>query len=180
MKTTKTTTANETHAAIMAFEAVLIKAAKAGVLKGAAIDAAIVKAGFAFTAEEHAACKPVSAAEQAAAELAAYGIDASALQAETAKANVLAVNLDGIAKACGKYGKYAIVYDQTNGTSCVSHYIINELAKHGKVTLTGTLEFTRKHLPSYSSTGHFNTMKRLLKEHFALNVWQGGFSISSK
>ena len=167
-------------AAIVAFEAVLIKAVKAGVLKGAAIDAAIVKAGFAFTAEEHAACKPVSAAEQAAAELAAYGIDASALQAEQAAVTPQAMTLDGIAKACGKYGKYAVIYDQTNGTSCVSHYIINELAKHGKVTLTGTLEFTRKHLPSYSSTGHFNTMKRLLKEHFALNVWQGGFAISAK
>ena len=162
----------------VALETALVLMAQAGMI--GLIDQAIEKAGLAISSQEHAACKPLTAQEKAKAALAAFGIDIMALEADKAEAGKLAVSLDGIAKACGKYGRYAIVYDQTNGTSCVSHYIINELARNGKVTLAGTLEFARQHLPSYSSTGHYNTLKRLLKEHYALNVWQGGFSIISK
>ena len=165
---------------LLAFEAALLAAVKAGVLAGDGVDKAIVKAGLAYTADEHKAARPINAADKAKAELLAFGVDIDALQAETAKAGALAVNVSDIAKALGKYGKYAVIYDADNGTSCVSHYIINELAKHGKVTLADTLAFARKTLPSYSSSGHYNTIKSLLKKAgYRLNVSQGSFSISA-
>ena len=162
------------------FEAALLQAVKAGLLKGEAVNTAILKAGFSTSNEEHAACKPISAKEQAALALAAFGIDTAQLEAETAQAGKLAVNVPDIAKALGKYGKHCFGADMANGTSIVTHSITAQLVNTGKATLAKTLDDARKYLPSYSSTGHFNTCKRLLKEHYSLNVWQGGFAISAK
>lgn len=144
------------------------------------IDQAIVKAGYAYTEAEHAAAKPQTAAEKAAAALKAAGVDLASLTPAKAQAGTLALTLDGIAKACGKYGKHCFGADVTNGTSLVTYSITKQLIETGKATLAKTLDDARQHLPSYSSTGHFNTMKRLLKEHYNLNVWQGGFAISAK
>lgn len=186
MKTNKTTKNNghaidELTTKAIAFEPALLAAVKAGVLAGENIDKAIAKAGFAYTAEEHKDARPINAADKAKAELLAFGIDADALAADTSKADALAVNLDALAKAAGKYGKYAVIYDADNGTSCVSHYILKTLAECGRVTLADTLAFARKTLPSYSSAGHYNTMKRLFKAAgYRVNVSQGAFSVSAQ
>ena len=161
------------------FESALLAAVAAGVLAGDAIDKAIFKAGFGIEEAEHTAARPISAADKAKADLLAFGIDADAIKADTSKAELLAVNLDALAKAAGKYGKYAVIYDADNGTSCVSHYILKTLAESGRVTLADTLAFARKTLPSYSSAGHYNTMKRLFKAAgYRVNVSQGAFSVS--
>lgn len=176
-KTTKTATATKTTEDKLAqFEAALLQAVKAGVLNGAAIDAAIVKAGFNVADEEHAACKPVSATEAAMAALAEFGLDV----AELATSKALAVNLDALARAVGKYGKHAVIFSKENGTSACTHYMLNELAKNGRVTLAETLAFVRQFKPTYSSAGHYNTIKRLLKAAgYELNVSQGAFSIKA-
>lgn len=183
MKTTKTTNkaqADELTTKAIAFEPALLAAIKAGVLAGDGIDKAIAKAGLAYSDEEHAACKPISAADAAKAALASFGIDADALKADAGKAGTLAVNLDALAKAVGKYGKYAVIYDADNGTSACTHYMLNALAKAGRVTLADTLAFVRQHKPTYASAGHYNTIKSLLKKAgYRLNVAQGSFSISA-
>ena len=144
------------------------------------VNAAIEKAGMAFSAEEHAVCKPLSAIDKAAAALAAVGVDILSLEADKAEVGKLAVSIKDIASCLGKYGKHCFAADTANGTSIVTHSITAQLVETGKATLAKTLDDARQYLPTYSSTGHFNTVKRLLKEHYALNVWQGGFSISSK
>ena len=165
--------------ALTSFEAVLLAAVAAGVLADKAIEAAIFKAGFGITAEEHAEAKPISKADAAKAALASFGIDADALTAEAGKAGTLAVNLDALAKAVGKYGRHAVIYDADNGTSACTHYMLNALANAGRVTLADTLAFVRKHKPTYASAGHYNTIKSLLKKAgYRLNVAQGSFSIS--
>lgn len=184
MKTTNKAQANKAQAEqadkLAQFEEAILAAVKAGVLKGEAVNAAIVKAGFGITAEEHAEAKPISKADAAKAALAAFGIDTAELHAEAANVGALAVNVPDIAKALGKYGKHCFAADTANGTSIVTHSITAQLVNTGKATLAKTLDDARKHLPSYSSTGHFNTCKRLLKEHYSLNVWQGGFAITQK
>lgn len=162
------------------FEAALLAAVAAGVLTGDAIDKAIFKAGFAMSEAEHADARPVNKADKAKADLLAFGIDADAIKAESVKAGALAVNLDALAKAVGKYGKYAVIYDADNGTSACTHYMLNALAKAGRVTLADTLAFVRQHKPTYASAGHYNTIKSLLKKAgYRLNVAQGSFSISA-
>lgn len=162
------------------FEAVLLAAVAAGVLADKAVNAAIFKAGFNVSEAEHAEARPINKADKAKADLLAFGIDTAELHAEAANVGALAVNVPDIAKALGKYGKHCFAADTANGTSIVTHSITAQLVNTGKATLAKTLDDARKHLPSYSSTGHFNTCKRLLKEHYSLNVWQGGFAISAK
>ena len=165
---------------LLAFEAALLAAVKAGVLAGDGVDKAIVKAGLAYTADEHKAARPINAADKAKAALLAFGIDADALTAETTQTNTLAVNLNALAKACGKYGRHAVICDVGNGTSLATHYMLNALAKAGRVTLADTLAFVRQHKPTYASAGHYNTIKSLLKKAgYRLNVAQGSFSISA-
>lgn len=144
------------------------------------IDAMLFKAGVAIEEAEHKAAKPQTAQEKAEAALQAIGIDLASLKPAKASTSALAVNVKDIAACLGKYGKHCFAPDTANGTSLVTHSITKQLVETGKATLAKTLDDARKHLPSYSSTGHFNTVKRLLKEHYSLNVWQGGFSINSK
>jgi hypothetical protein len=143
------------------------------------IEPAIKAANMAATDAEHAAARPQTAEEKALAALQAIGLDMAALEPVQATAANLAMSLDALAKAAGKYGRYAIVFDADNGTSCVSHYMLKTLAESGRVTLADTLAFARKTLPSYSSAGHYNTMKRLFKAAgYRVNVSQGSFSLS--
>ena len=144
------------------------------------IEAMLFKAGMATEEAEHKAARPQTAQEKAEAALQAIGLDLASLTPAKAKVGKLAVSIKDIASCLGKYGKHCFAPDTTNGTSIETHSITKQLIETGKATLTKTLEDARKHLPSYSSTGHFNTCKRLLKEHYSLNVWQGGFSITSK
>ena len=162
------------------FESALLAAVAAGALADKAIEAAIFKAGFNVSEAEHAEARPINKADKAKAALAAFGIDADAIKAESVKAGVLAVNLDALAKAVGKYGRHAVIYDADNGTSACTHYMLNALAKAGRVTLADTLAFVRQHKPTYASAGHYNTIKSLLKKAgYRLNVAQGSFSISA-
>ena len=161
------------------FEAALLQAVKAGLLRAEAENAAIMKAGFGVPDEEHAACKPISAKEQAALALAAFGIDTAQLEAETAQAGTLAVNTASLTRAFGKYGKHVYAADTANGTSLVTHNVATQLLSTGKCLLPEVLKAVREYLPNYSSTGHYNTLKRMLKaEGYKLNVWQAGFSIT--
>lgn len=144
------------------------------------VNAAIEKAGMAISQAEHDAARPLSAIDKAAAALAAVGVDIMSLEADKAEVSKLAVSIKDIASCLGKYGKHCFAPDTTNGTSIVTHSITAQLVETGKATLAKTLDDARQYLPTYSSTGHFNTCKRLLKEHYSLHVWQGGFSISAK
>ena len=180
MNTKKNADAVNVEAAKLAqFEAALLQAVKAGLLKGEAINVAILKAGFNVADEEHAACKPISAKEQAALALAAFGIDTAQLEAETAQAGKLAVNVEGLARAFGKYGKHVFAADTANGTSLVTHEVARQLLANGRCSLPDVLKAVREHLPNYASTGHYNTLKRMLKaEGYRLNVAQASFSIT--
>lgn len=161
------------------FEAALLAAVAAGVLAGDAIDKAIFKAGFGIEDAEHTAARPINKADKAKADLLAFGIDADAIKAEAAKAGALAVSIDSLARAFGKYGKHCFAADTSNGTSLVTHEVTRQLLEAGKCSLPDVLKAVRQHLPQYSSTGHYNTLKRMLKaEGFRLNVWQAGFSIT--
>ena len=144
------------------------------------IDAMLAKAGMATEEAEHKAARPQTAQEKAEAALQAIGLDLASLTPAKAEVGKLAVSIKDIASCLGKYGKHCFAADTANGTSIVTHSITAQLVETGKATLAKTLDDARQYLPTYSSTGHFNTCKRLLKEHYALNVWQGGFSISSK
>lgn len=155
------------------FHEALLAALALGAIKAEDVGGMIVAAGFAISETEHAEARPV---DKKAAALAAL----SAFMPVQASQSALSVSLKDIASALGKYGKHCFGADIENGTSLVTHSIATQLVETGKASLTKTLDDARKHLPSYSSTGHFNTCKRLLKEHYALNIWQGGFGISSK
>ena len=161
------------------FESALLAAVAAGVLADKAIEAAIFKAGFNVSEAEHAEARPINKADKAKAALAAFGIDADAIKAESVKAGALAVSIDSLARAFGKYGKHCFAADTSNGTSLVTHEVTRQLLEAGKCSLPDVLKAVRQHLPQYSSTGHYNTLKRMLKaEGFRLNVWQAGFGIA--
>ena len=183
-KNTKNTQAHENTAdkaqaaQIAAVERALFTLVKAG--RHDLVDLAILKSGLAISAEEHAAARPMTAEEIAAAALADIGLDIASLDAGKAQAGVLAVNLDALAKAVGKYGRHAVICDVDNGTSLATHYMLNALAKAGRVTLADTLAYVRQHKASYASAGHYNTIKSLLKKAgYRLNVAQGSFSITA-
>lgn len=165
---------------LIQFEAALLAAVKAGVLIGKAVDVAIVKAGFDTAEAEHKAARPIDKAEAAKADLLAFGIDADTLKAEAeAVAVKLAVDKAGLARAFGKYGKHVFAADTANGTSLVTHEVARQLLENGKCVLPDVLKAVRASLPAYASTGHYNTLKRMLKaEGYKLNVWQAGFSIT--
>lgn len=164
-------------AQLTAVERALFMLVKAG--RTDLIDTAIVKSGMAITAEEHAAARPMSADEIAASALADIGLNMADLTPQAAKASTLAVSLDSLAHAFGKYGKHCFAADASNGTSLVTHEVTRQLLEAGKCSLPDVLKAVRQHLPQYSSTGHYNTLKRMLKaEGYKLNVWQAGFSIT--
>ena len=144
------------------------------------IEAMLFKAGMAISEAEHDEARPMSEADKAKAALAAIGIDIAELKPETAKAGKLAINKAGLVSAFGKYGKHVYAADTSNGTSLVTHEVAKQLLETGKCLLPEVLKAVRQHLPAYSSTGHYNTLKRMLKAEYALNVWQAGFSITSK
>lgn len=144
------------------------------------IDAMLFKAGMATSEDEHKAARPQTAQEKAEAALQAIGLDLASLTPAKAEIGKLAVDVKGIASCLGKYGKHCFAPDTANGTSLVTYSITKQLVETGKATLAKTLDDARQHLPTYSSTGHFNTCKRMLKEHYTLNIWQGGFSINAK
>lgn len=168
----------ELTAAEQAAEQAAIALHKAGMT--ALIDAMLFKAGMAASEDEHKAARPQTAQEKAEAALLAIGLDLASLTPAKAEVGKLAVSVKDIASCLGKYGKHCFAPDTANGTSLVTHSITKQIIETGKATLAKTLDDARQYLPTYSSTGHFNTCKRLLKEHYTLNVWQGGFSLSSK
>ena len=143
------------------------------------VDAAIMASGLAITQAEHDEARPLSAIDKAKAALAAIGVDIMALEADKATAGNLAVNVANLAQAFGKYGKHVYAADKANGTSLVTHEVARQILESGKCLLPEVLKAVRQHLPNYSSTGHYNTLKRMLKaEGYKLNVWQAGFSIT--
>ncbi len=163
----------EPQEAFELFNEALLTALSLGAVNVADAESMIVAAGFAITEQEHNESKPVDKKEAALAALRGF------LPVQSTQA-ALTVSLKDIASCLGKYGKHCFAPDTDNGTSLVTHSIAKQLVETGKASLAKTLDDARAHLPQYSSTGHFNTCKRLLKEHYALNVWQGGFAISSK
>ena len=155
-----------------AFNEALLAALALGAVAITDIDSMIVAAGFAVSEAEHEAAKPI---DKKAAALAAL----SAFMPEQAKAGALAVNVNSLARAFGKYGKHVYAADTSNGTSLVTHAVAAQLITNGKCSLPDVLKAVREHLPNYASTGHYNTLKRMLKaEGYKLNVWQAGFSIT--
>ena len=147
----------------------------------AQIEPALVQLGMATTQAEHEAARPMSAKDIAYAKAAALGLDLAALKPAQAGNATLAVSLEGLARAFGKYGKHVFAPDFSNGTSVVTHEVAKQLLANGKCSLPDVLKAVRAHLPLYASTGHYNTLKRMLKaEGFSLNVWQAGFSITNK
>jgi hypothetical protein len=144
------------------------------------IDTAIKAANMAATEAEHTAARPQTAEEKAKAALLAIGLDMAALEPVQATAATLALSLDALAKAAGKYGRHAVICDNTNGTSLATHYMLNTLATAGRVTLADTLKYVREHLPTYASAGHYNTIKAMLKKAgYSVNVAQGSFSLKA-
>ena len=140
------------------------------------IETALVQLGLAVTADEHEAARPKTAKETALALAASLGLNL----AMPAKAGKLALNLDSLAKAVEKYGKHAVIFDSENGTSICTHYMLNALANTGRVSLSDTLAHVRQYKPTYSSTGHYNTIKAMLKKAgYKVAVSQGFFSISA-
>ena len=140
------------------------------------IETALSQLGMAISAEEHEAARPKSAKEQALALAASLGLDLAMPKAS----GKLAVNIESLAKAFGKYGKHCYAADAENGTSLVTRSVTRQLVETGKCSLPETLADVRKHLPNYSSTGHYNTLKRLLKaEGFLVSVSQANFSITA-
>ena len=177
-KNTNTNTAENDK--LLAFEAALLAAVAAGAVKADDVNAVIVKAGFDTAEAEHAAARPINKADAAKAALLAFGVNVDEVKAEASKAEALTLNLDILARAVGKYGRHAVICDVNNGTSLVTHYMLNTLAKAGRVTLADTLKYVREHLPNYASAGHYNTIKAMLrKAGYSVNVAQGSFSIKA-
>jgi len=152
-------------------EQLALALAKAGMSDS--IEAALIQLGLAISADEHEAARPKSAKEQAMALAASLGVDLKAKPASK-----LAADFDGIAKAFGKYSKHCFAADSENGTSLVTNSVCRQLVETGKASLAKTLDDVRKCLPTYSSAGHYNTLKRMLKEAgFTVHVQQGSFSL---
>ena len=144
------------------------------------VDSFLAACGMATSAEEHEAARPLSKAEIAAKALAACGVDIASLKPAKAHGKALALNLDALAKAVEKYGKHAVVFDSENGTSICTHFMLNALANTGRVSLSDTLAHVRQYKPTYSSTGHYNTIKAMLKKAgYKVAVSQGFFSITA-
>ena len=144
------------------------------------VDAFLAACGMATSSEEHEAARPLTKAEIAAKALAACGVDIASLKPAKAEGKALALNLDALAKAVEKYGKHAVIFDAKNGTSICTHYMLNELAKTGRVSLSDTLAHVRQYKPTYSSPGHYNTIKaKLKKAGYKVAVSQGFFSITA-
>ena len=141
------------------------------------IDQAIVKAGYAYTEAEHAAAKPQTAAEKAAAALKAAGVDMASLEPAKATANKLAVNYDTLAKCFGKLAVHIDKPQHDNGTSLITYHIAQGLLSGQRrfslgelIKLVNTTYTMPKGTP-YVSTGHVNTIKALLRK--------AGFSVQS-
>ena len=144
------------------------------------VDAFLTACGMATSAEEYEAARPLSKAEIAAKALAACGVDIASLKPAKASSKALALNLDALAKAVEKYGKHAVVFDSENGTSICTHFMLNALANTGRVSLSDTLAHVRQYKPTFASSGHYNTIKRLLrKAGYTVNSSQGFFTVSA-
>lgn len=154
--------------------------AKAG--HAALIDGMLTACGMAVSEAEHNEARPQTAEEKADAALKAIGLDLASLKAtaKPAKAGKLALNLDALAKAVEKYGKHAVIFDADNGTSICTHFMLNRLAETGRVSLSDTLAHVRQYKPTYSSTGHYNTIKAMLKKAgYRVSIGQGFFTVSA-
>jgi hypothetical protein len=167
----------------MTLETALIFMAQAGMFE--LIDAAIEKAGLAITPQEHAACKPLTAQEKADAALKAAGVDLASLKPAQAKAGKLAINYDTLAKALGKLAVHIGQPDHGNGTSLITHHIAQGLLAGerrfslGELIKTVNKTYTMPKGVPYASTGHINTIKRLLKAAgFNVQTPSGFFIVS--
>ena len=181
VKTVKTV--DET--ALCDFETALLTALKVGAIQAQAVNELIEKAGFNVADEEHAACKPISAKEQAALALASFGVDIASLKPAQAKAGKLAVNYDTLAKALGKLECHIDKPLHDNGTSLVTHHIAQGLLNGQKRFSIGEIiakvneTYTMPKGVPYASTGHINTIKALLKKAgFNLQSPSGFFIVS--
>jgi regulator of sigma D len=152
-----------------AFEQALLAGITTGVVNLDQVDNVILQAGFAVTEKEHTEAKPVSKKELALTALAEF-VNLNQITNKAGQENLLS--------AFGKYQVHCFTPDKSNGTSLVSHYCYQQLKAGKTVYLSEVLAYVRQHLPTYSSSGHFNTIKRLLKKAgITLNISKGQFSI---
>jgi len=150
---------------LLQFEQLLLAALKSEAITAKAVEAYIAESEFFVSEAEHEESKPVKQSEIALANLQDF------LTKKPANELIL--------KAFGKYAVHAFSANESNGTSLSTYYIYNKLISNETVYLSDVLTYVRQFLPSYSSSGHFNTIKRLLKAAgFSVNVSKGCFSIS--
>ena len=164
---------------LKAVERALFTLVKAG--RTDLIDTAIVKSGLAISAEEHAAARPMTADEIAAAALAEIGIDIASLKADTATAGKLAVNKASLAQAFGSYAKHIDACDASNGTSLVSHFVAAAILADGKVDIGAIMQAVNKAYTRdgiYKNTNHFATLRgKLRKAGFNVMITKAGFNV---
>lgn len=155
---------------LLGFEQALLSGLQAGIINLDQVDNVILQAGFMVTIEDHKKAKPVSKKEKASAMLAEY-LDLDLVTGKKEKQNLLS--------AFGKYQVHCLGQpNESNGTSLVSAYVYNQLKAGKTVHNHKCLDYVKKYLPTYSSVGHLNTLKRMLKKAgYDVKVFRGGFSI---
>jgi hypothetical protein len=153
------------------FEAAVLQAVKAGLLKPEAVEAVIVKAGFNVSAEEHAACKPVSAKEQAAQALAAYGVNVETITAQPANVKSLHDALKGL------WLEIEPDKSQDKQGTAFCNYYITQCIKAGKaIKKAELLAYVQKEYRShYVNVGHYATWLARLKAEKVKHVKGNGF-----
>ena len=149
------------------------------------INAMLHKAGVAITADEHKAARPQTAQEKAEAALQAIGLDLASLKPAQAKAGKLAIDQASLAQALGKLSVHMFAPDHGNGTSLITHHIAQGLLAGQRKFSLGELiklvnsTYTKPKGTPYASTGHINTIKRLLKAAgFNVQTPSGFFIVS--
>ena len=151
------------------FEKALLDALKAQAIKADAIDALIVKAGFATSQAEHDEAKPIDAKEAALSALAAFLPENEPVQAGS------------LSDAFGRYWQ-AIepMRGEGQGTKFVSYFIGQKLLAGEVVKKAEVVKFVQTanapHSENYASDGHYNKLKKLLRDAgFKLAGTQGSF-----
>jgi hypothetical protein len=148
------------------------------------IDTAIKAANMAATEAEHAAARPQTAEEKALAALQAIGLDMASLEPVQATAANLAVSVEGLRKAFGKYSVHIDTVDTSNGTSLVTHYTAKALLSEGHVDIGATLRDINKVYTGekaiYKSPNHFATLRKYLRlAGFNVIITKAGFRVTA-
>jgi hypothetical protein len=155
--------------AVNAFEKALLDALKAQAIKADDVQALIVKAGFAVSQAEHDEAKPVDAKAAALSALSAFLPDHATASAGT------------LADAFGKYWQaIAPTQGEGQGTKFVSYYIGQKLLNGEVVKKADVVKYVQTanapHSENYASDGHYNKIKKLLRDAgFKLAGTQGSF-----